>query len=181
MKIKRINLSRKAKILSAAFIVIAGTSSVAAINQFSQTSAEERPVKIIVDDHEKRISTNEQAIQDTNERVNEVETQTATNTETVKEVQKQVVVVEKKAQEAVNTQPAPQNIVQAPQTAPEPVKVINKKLIVKATTTPMQSGFQCDYVLEHGRTHVEYSGVPCRAVGSELENGTMNTFALWNN
>lgn len=181
-RIRLPKLTRRVQMIAIAGVIVAGTSSVAAFNQFATSSAEETPVEVVIKDHDERITKNESDIAETKKRVDGVEQQAASNTETIHEVQKQVVVVEKKADNVAKQQVA-QQAAQAPVevVAPEPVKVINKQLIVAVRVNPNEFGRQCDYTLEHGRTFSEQSGIDCRSVGSIVEPGTMNTHKLWNN
>ena len=158
--------------LAVAGVIITGTSTAVAFTQLNTSTAEDTPVEIKVEDHEQRLTKNECDIAETKDRVDGVEQQTEANTNTVHEVQKQVVVVEGKADAAVNhsRQAQPATPAPTPTPQPEPVRTVNPRLIVAVQAVQQSHVWQCSYTLESGRVISPLQGDACNAVGSEISD-----------
>lgn len=174
-----ISLSKRNIILAAtAGVIIVTTSSVAAFNQLSTTTAEETPVEVKVDDHEQRLTKNESDIAETKDRVEGVEQQSAANTNTIHEVQKQVVVVEGKV-EAQNQQARaqqPATVAPTPAPQPVPVKTVNPRLIIAVQAEEQPHVWSCTYTLETGRVINSLQGAACSAAGVTISD---DLAAVW--
>jgi TolA-binding protein len=174
-----ISLSKRNIILAAtAGVIIVTTSSVAAFNQLSTTTAEETPVEVKVEDHEQRLTKNESDIAETKDRVESVEQQAAANTNTIHEVQKQVLVVEGK-QEAQNQQARaqqPATVALTPEPQPAPAKTVNPRLIIAVQAEEQTHVWSCDYTLETGRVINSLQSATCSGVGSEI---SADLAAMW--
>ncbi|GAA1053937.1 hypothetical protein [Dietzia natronolimnaea] len=182
---KLTNLTRSRKLIlgASAGLLVLSTSSVLAFNGLSTTGANDTPVEVKVEDHEKRITKTEQDLADIKDRVDQVEAKTEANTQAIGSVERQVTVVREQVdanagqlqqvQETVEAQPAaPQP---APQAAPAPAPAPkNKRLVVSMQQTERHDRFgeflhyNCAYTVETGQQVSLFSGVPCTPVGSVL-------------
>ncbi|WP_100504050.1 hypothetical protein [Mycobacteroides abscessus] len=175
-RFKPTHLSNRVKLLIASGVVIAGTSGVAAFNTLQPTSAEETPIKVVVEDHNKRLDKAEADIADTNSRVDQVEQQTEANTQAIGTTQQRVTVVERK----VETQPAPQQAPAASTPSPEPRKT-NPRLVTQVVRQEEKFdrfgthvGWSCEYVLGDDINRVRrinnISPEPCYGVGDVISD-----------
>ncbi|UNQ40933.1 hypothetical protein MPC38_06695 [Prescottella equi] len=176
MRIKLPNItkySRRTKLISAAVVVIAGTSTVVAFNNFAPSTAEEMtPTAVKVEEHDERLDKNEADIAETKGRVDQVEQKTDENTAAIGATQQRVTVVERKVVEQSGgqaQQPAP-----APQpSAPAPAPTINPRRIVAMSMNVNGFGqseplWNCTYTLEGGRTINTFQSVSCYGPGAEI-------------
>ncbi|MBY4210794.1 hypothetical protein HQO42_05345 [Rhodococcus fascians] len=166
--------------LAATAVIITGTSTAVAFTQLKTSTAEYTPVDIKVEDHEQRLTKNESDIAETKDRVDGVEQQTESNTNAIHEVQKQVVVVEGKADAAVNQSRQAQPAIPAPAPAPqpEPVKTVNLRLIVAVQAVQQPQVWQCNYTLEIGRVISPLQGDACSPVGSEISDDLATVYGV---
>lgn len=179
---KRIK-SRRLQLVLAAGIIVAGTSTAVAFNTFTSTQAENTPVEVTIQDHEDRLTKNESDIAETKDRVTGVEEKTEANTQAVREVEKQVIVVDgkanaatsaaKQAQQAAQAAPAPQ-----PAPTPIPVKTINPRLITGVSASQQGELWNCTYTLESGRTINTMQGSACGAVGTEISSDLATVWGI---
>lgn len=179
--LKSLPRSRKLILAASTGLVVLSTSSVLAFNGLTSTGAEETPLRPQVDDHEKRITKNEQDIAETKDRVGKVEEKSDSNEQRVGAVERDVVVVKEKqaatagqVQQLQQSAPAPAPAAQpAPQAAPAPAPV-NRRQIIAVTATPLadkygvQWGWQCNYELPQGRMIASMQSAPCEGVGAEI-------------
>jgi septal ring factor EnvC (AmiA/AmiB activator) len=178
-RLNQIKTSRRLQLIVAAGVIVVSTSTALAFNNLASTQAGDTPVEVTVEDHDKRLTKNESDIGETKDRVTDVEQKTDENTQAVREVEKQVVVVDgkanaatsaaKQAQQAAQAAPAPQ-----PAPTPVPVKTINPRLITAVSAVQQFDRFDnptvwsCDYTLESGRVINSLQGPVCGAVGTEI-------------
>lgn len=185
---KRINLiaklphSKKLILAASTGLVVLSTSSVLAFNGLLSTGASETPVDVKVEDHDKRITKNEQDIAETKDRVGQVEEKTESNTQAIGAVERKVIVVQGQANatagqvqqmQAAESAPAPSAQVEpAPQAAPAPP--VNKRLIVASNGTPQTDrfgnamGWNCIYELPGQRIIMVFQPTQCSAAGTEI-------------
>lgn len=161
-------ISPKAKLLIAAGIIVAGTSGVAAFNIMQPATAEVMsPTEVKVQEHDARLDKAEADIAKTEDRVSQVEEQTAENTGTINTVQERVTVVERQAAApAARTAP----VEAAPTPTPKPV---NPRLIVDAIQTITYDGtgissFSCTYTLESGAKFTSNQTGQCYQIGTDI-------------
>lgn len=180
-KLNRLKTSRRLQLIVAAGLIFASTSTALAFNNLASTQAGDTPVEVTVEDHDKRLTKNESDIAETKDRVTGVEEKTEANTQAVREVEKQVIVVDgkanaatsaaKQAQQAAQAAPAPQ-----PVQTPVPVKTINPRLITAMSAVQQYDRFNnptmwsCTYTLESGRVINSMQGPACGAVGTEISS-----------
>lgn len=170
------NLTWRTKLFVATGIVIAGSSSVLAFNQFDTSKADVMsPTEVRVNEHEQRITQNETEINATKQRVDQVEQKTAENTQVITNTTERVTVIERQAVQQEGARAvAPAPVVA--EVAPEPVKTINPRLIVDVEVTEQfdrfgnKAGWHCVYTLEQGSSHVQIQPDACYTVGTEISD-----------
>lgn len=187
---KRINLiaklprSKKLILAASTGLVVLSTSSVLAFNGLLSTGASDAPVDVEVEDHDKRITKNEQDIAETKDRVGQVEEKTESNTQAIGAVERKVIVVQGQANatagqvqqmQTAGSAPAEAPTAQAepvPQVAPAPP--VNKRLIVASSGTPQTDrfgkpmGWNCNYELPGQRIIMVFQPTQCSAAGTEI-------------
>lgn len=196
-RIKKLtNLPRSRKLIlgASAGLLVLSTSSVLAFNGLSTTGANDTPVEIKVEDHEKRLTAAEQDLAATKDRVGQVEEKTEANTQAIGTVERQITVVREQAdanagqlqqvQAQAEAQPAPQAApVAAPAPAPAPAPK-NELLVVAMQQTERHDrlgeflNYSCAYTVETGQQVSVFSGVPCTPVGAELSGDMIRLVRL---
>lgn len=191
-KLTTLPRSRKLILGASTGLLVLSTSSVLAFNGLTSTGANDTPVEIKVEDHEKRLTATEQDLAATKDRVGQVEEKTEANTQAIGTVERQVTVVREQAdanagqlqQVQAEAQTAPQAApVAAPAPAPAPAPK-NELLVVAMQQTERHDRFgaflnySCAYTVETGQQVSVFSGVPCTPVGAELSEDMIRLVRL---
>ncbi|WP_156666206.1 hypothetical protein [Rhodococcus sp. HS-D2] len=179
-KISLKSLTRRTKLFVATGIVLAGTSSVLAFNNFDNSAADiMSPTEVRVNDHEERITKAEADIVETRDRVEQVEQKTEENTQAIAQTNERVTVVERQVEtvreQAPAQTPAPAPAPQ-PVQAPAPVPQINPRKVVavaaekKTDRYGNHSGWACSYTLEGGKVIINVQPDACYVVGHVISD-----------
>ncbi|WP_192378788.1 hypothetical protein [Rhodococcus rhodochrous] len=174
-KISLKSLTRRTKLFVATGIVLAGTSSVLAFNNFDNSAADiMSPTEVKVNDHEDRITKAEADITETKGRVEQVEQKTEENTQAIAQTNERVTVVERQVETVREQVPAPSPApTPAPQPAqaPAPIPQLNPRKVVAVAAEEQinrygeHSGWTCRYTLEGGQVIVNVQPDACYVVG----------------
>lgn len=191
-KLATLPRSRKLILGASAGLLVLSTSSVLAFNGLSTTGANDTPVEIKVEDHEKRLTKTEQDLADTKDRVGQVEEKTEANRQAIGTVERQITVVREQAdanagqlQQVQEGVPAPAPAQSAPQAVPAPAPVPKNELLVVAMQQTERHdrfgeflNYSCAYTVETGQQVSVFSGVPCTPVGAELSGDMLRLVRL---
>jgi hypothetical protein len=176
------NITKRTKLFVATGIVIPGSSSVLAFNQFDTSKADVMsPTEVRVNQHEDRLTQNEAENNATKQRVDQVEQKTAENSQVITNTTERVTVIERQAAQ----QEGARAVASAPvvaEVAPEPVKTVKPRLMVNVKATEQfdrfgnTTGWHCISKLEQGTSHVNIQPDACYTVGTERVSITSHGF-----